>query len=236
MKTCLAIRHVHFEDLGLFEAELRDRGWRVDYCEPGAPLPPAAEPDLLAILGGPLGAYEDDAYPFLPGEVAYARARLDAGRPLLGVCLGAQIMARALGARVYPGPVKEIGWAPITLTDAGRDSPLAALGEDDAVVLHWHGDTFDLPEGARLLASTAAVPHQAFDWGDGDGARRALAVQFHPEVPAAHMERWLVGHAHEIATTPGIDPQGLRAATARHAAGTAARCRRFFAAWLDAVA
>ena len=111
MKTVLAIRHVAFEDLGGFEAPLKEAGYAIRYADMGvedvASLP---SPDLLAVLGGPIGAYEDDLYPFLQDEIALITARLAAGRPILGICLGAQLMARALGARVYPGRAKEIGW------------------------------------------------------------------------------------------------------------------------------
>ncbi|MCB2102004.1 MAG: glutamine amidotransferase [Rhodobacterales bacterium] len=229
MGTVLALRHVPFEDLGIFAGPLAERGLDVTYRAPwdGLDLDPA-EPDLLVILGGPIGAYEEAAYPFLTDEIRLIEARLAAGKPILGICLGAQLMARALGARVYPGPAKEIGWAPLTLTEAGRASPLAALGDDDAMVLHWHGDTFDLPPGAVHLARTALVEHQAYAVGTA-----ALGLQFHPEVPAAAIESWLVGHANEIAATTGVDPVTLRADTARHAAACAARGRRFLNAWLD---
>src|SRR5262249_30752243 len=133
------------------------------------------------------------------------------GRPILGICLGSQLMAKALGARVYKGKRKEIGWSPLTLTDAGKRSPLRALGARPSV-LHWHGDTFDLPEDATLLASTPAYRNQAFAWKD-----HALALQFHPEVTAHGLERWFIGHATEIATTRGVDVPSLRRATRRAA-------------------
>lgn len=228
--TVEAIRHVHFEDLGTLAPALAERGAAIRYREAGLDDLTAVDPlaaDLLVVLGGPISAGDDALYSFLADELRILESRLAAGRPTLGVCLGAQLMARAIGARVYPAAAKEIGWAPIRLTEAGRASPLATLGEDGGTVLHWHGDTFDLPAGTTLLASTDACPHQAFSYG-----RSALALQFHVEASVTAMERWLIGHACEIAATPGVDVTGLRADTTRHSASLARRARAFLDAWL----
>jgi GMP synthase (glutamine-hydrolysing) len=230
MKTCIAIRHVAFEDLGSFEPVLAAAGFAIRYVEAGLDdfdgLDPAGM-DLLVVLGGPIGAYEDGNYPFLAGELRLIEARLRAGRPVVGICLGAQLMARALGARVYPnGGVKEIGWSALDLSDAGRASPLAPL--EGVPVLHWHGDTFDLPEGAAWLASTPATRHQAFSWG-----RSALGLQFHVEATGRGLERWFIGHACEIGGVQGLDVPGLRAATARHSAGLEAVAPRVLEAFLS---
>jgi GMP synthase (glutamine-hydrolysing) len=179
------------------------------------------------VLGGPIGAYEADLYPFLATELRILEARLRAGRPTLGICLGAQVMAAALGARDYPLPRKEIGWAPVTLTAEGRASMLRHV-DGDVPVLHWHGDTFDLPEGATLLASTETCPHQAFQWGPS-----ALGLQFHLEVVASEIERWLIGHACELATLrPGVTISSLRAETQRWAPTLTLRAANCFHAWL----
>jgi GMP synthase (glutamine-hydrolysing) len=177
MKTAIAIRHVHFEDLGSLEPALERAGYQIRFADCGvddiAALDPVA-PDLVVVLGGPIGAYEGDLYPSLKHELSLLEMRLRANRPTIGICLGAQLMARALGARVYPTGLKEIGWGPITLRPAGCESAIRHLGEGDTPVLHWHGDTFDLPAGATLLASTEICANQAFSWG-----RNALAFQFH---------------------------------------------------------
>lgn len=213
MPNLVAIRHVPFEDLDSFAAPLAARGYRISYRD--APIdrlagPDLAEADLLVVLGGPIGAYEDALYPFLGTEIAIIEKRLAQGRPVLGICLGAQLMARALAARVYPGK-KELGWAALSLTEAGRRSPLRSIAPD-MKVLHWHGDTFDLPAGATHLAATERTPHQAFAFRN-----HALALQFHIEASAPGLERWYVGHALEIATTPGVKLAELRADATREA-------------------
>jgi GMP synthase (glutamine-hydrolysing) len=209
VKTLIALRHVPFEDLGTFAEPLAAAGYDIAYRDVGPPgfvsFDPLA-PDLLAILGGPIGVYETEAYPFLTHETALIARRLAAQRPTLGLCLGSQLIAAALGARVYPTGVKEIGFAPVSLTAEGRAGPLRHLSGVD--VLHWHGDTFDLPPGASLLASTDLARNQAFAVGPN-----LLALQFHPEA-RADIEPWLVGHAAELGAAK-ISPVALRADAAR---------------------
>ena len=230
-KSCLAVRHVAFEDLGLLASLLAAHGYDTHWLEAGVdPIDASVllQPDLVVVLGGPIGVYEADAYPFITGEIAAVAARLDANRPMLGICLGAQLMAAALGSRVAPGPVKEIGWAPLMLTQAGQASVLAPLAA--APVLHWHGDNCDLPVGCERLASTAHCPVQAF--------RRApweLALQFHIEVEPVRLERWLIGHAVEL-DNAGIDPRTLRAQAKAHGDATAVAGRAVLSKWLDSLA
>lgn len=230
-RQALVLRHVAFEDLGGFAAILETHGFAITYREAAlddvAALDPLA-PDLLIVLGGPIGVYEGESYPFIADELRLLEQRLAADRPTLGICLGAQLMAKALGAAVYPGGGKEIGWAPLLLTEAGRASCLAHLAPHKTAVLHWHGDTFDLPAGTSLLASTARYPNQAFAHG------RSVALQFHPEVTQPGLERWFIGHACEIAATDGVDVAGLRRDTAREAPRLARQGTRFLDAWLRA--
>lgn len=198
------MRHLAFEDLGSFGPVLESAGFDVTVMDAGVDelVEPVVHSDLVVILGGPIGAYEEDRYPFLIDERRALAQRLRDGRPTLGICLGAQLMAAALGARVYPGAQKEIGWGPLQLTAAGEASCLARLAGQP--VLHWHGDTFDLPEGAERLASTALYANQAFALGPN-----ALGLQFHPEVEARRFEQWLIGHAAELSAA-GIDITRLR--------------------------
>jgi GMP synthase (glutamine-hydrolysing) len=230
MSTVLALRHLAFEDLGSFESVLKARGHDIRYVDAAtddlAALPPDA-PGPLFVLGGPIGAYEDAFYPFLKDELRFIEKRLAAKRPIFGICLGAQLMARALGARVYPAQAKELGWAPIALTEAGQRSVLDPLGSGP--VLHWHGDTFDLPPGATRLASTALCENQAFSIGTD-----ALALQFHIEAEAKGLERWYVGHTMELAAVKIAVPT-LRAQSQELAAAAATRGNACLTAWLDAL-
>jgi len=228
MKSVLAIRHVHFEDLGAFADAFRDAGYAIEYRDPGwddlSNIDPLAA-DILTILGAPIGAYEEDKYPVILDELRILERRLATKRPTLGVCLGAQLMARALGASVYPGKTKEIGWSRLTLTPEGRNGPLKHF--DDVPVLHWHGDTFDLPRSAVRLASTPVTENQAFSFGPS-----ALALQFHAEIEAKDFERWLIGHAVEIASVEGLSVADLRRDTNDWAPDTALHGGHLLADWL----
>jgi GMP synthase (glutamine-hydrolysing) len=232
MKSAIAIRHLHFEDLGTLGPILKETGYQIRYAdvcvENIAALDPV-ESDLLVVLGGPIGAYEDDLYPTLKDELKLLEKRLAAQRPTLGICLGAQLMARALGARVYSTGAKEIGWGPVTLSGAGRESAFRHLGQDGVAVLHWHGDTFDLPPGATLLASNGLCRNQAYAWG-----AHAVGFQFHPEACAARLEQWFIGHACEIATAK-LSVAALRADTARHATCLEVQAHKSFTEWLASI-
>jgi GMP synthase (glutamine-hydrolysing) len=230
VKSATAIRHVQFEDLGAFESVLVGNGYQIRYCDVGIDdlrSPDVANCDLLAVLGAPVGVYEEEKYPFLTDEITLIRRRLNSKRPTIGICLGAQLLARSFGSRVCPGSAKEIGWAPLALTRAGMRSPLRCF--EGVPVLHWHGDTFDLPQGAELLASTAGCRNQAFAFG-----KAVLAFQFHPEAAARNFERWLIGHAVEIGTG-GFSVEQLRADSARFAPQSAAAGQQCLWEWLQSL-
>lgn len=224
---CIALRHVAFEDLGTFEPLLRERGFGIDYRQAGVdPITEDewCEADLAVILGGPIGVNDLAQYPCIADALQLAAWRLRAQQPLLGICLGAQLMAAALGAEVYAGPRKEIGWSTLELLPAGLASPLKHLA--GVPVLHWHGDTFDLPQEAELLASTGLTPHQAFSVG-----RHALALQFHPEARGEQIETWLIGHTGELGQAE-VDIPRLRQDSRLHAAALREAGRAMLDAWL----
>ncbi len=227
-RSAVAIRHVAFEDLGLLSAILDQAGWRISYCDAAVDDladPSIAEADLLIVLGGPIGAYQTDTYPFLAREISILEQRLSKERATLGICLGSQLMARALGARVFAGPVKEIGWGRVDLTEDGRAFCTQPLDQGPGV-LHWHGDTFDLPKGATRLVSNAHYENQAFAFG-----RHGLALQFHLEADPRGLEEWYIGHAVELALV-GISVSSLRRDTAKVAGQLRAQAASVFGRWL----
>jgi GMP synthase (glutamine-hydrolysing) len=231
-RLAIALRHVAFEDLGLLAAILDEANWSVSYREAAIDDlsdPALEEADLLVVLGGPIGVYEVDAYPFILQEIALLERRLARDRPTLGICLGCQLMAKALGSRVFAGSVKEIGWARVELTQSGEASCLGTLAGDHARVLHWHGDTFDLPDGAVRLASNALYDNQAFAYG-----RRGLALQFHLEADPIGLEQWYVGHAVELAAA-GISVAHLRATTAAVTGHSRLQAKTIFSRWLQEI-
>ena len=228
-RTAVAIRHLAFEDLGLLGPLLSGHGFAISYVEAttagAGEWSEAADADLLIVLGGPIGVADTDDYPFLRTELEILRARLEASLPTLGICLGAQLMALALDGDVRPGRAAEIGYAPVTLTAAGKRSVLRALA--GAPVLHWHGDVISTPAQLPPLASTPACENQAFTSGTN-----ALALQFHLEADSVSLERWLVGHAYELGAR-GISIRELREDAARYGARLASQATTVFSDWLS---
>jgi GMP synthase (glutamine-hydrolysing) len=230
-KRAVAIRHVPFEDLGTLEPRLVRDGYDIEVLDAGKhdlSLTESRPCDLLIVLGGPISVNDREDFAFIDQEKAIIRNRLAKDEPTLGICLGAQLMASALGSRVFAGEAKEIGWAPLQLTPAGQQHPLRHL-DAETETFHWHGETFDLPSGADLLGSTSICSNQAFAYG-----KRGLALQFHPEVTGASLERWYIGHAVELAHAQ-IAISELRRQAAAHSEKHAARAGLFFDEWLASI-
>jgi GMP synthase (glutamine-hydrolysing) len=205
-RSILVVRHVAFENLGFMDDALAQARCDVAYIEPWALTDATAliVAPILIVLGGPLSANNECAFPFLTQTISAIGERVGRDRPTLGVCLGAQIIARSLGARVYRADAKELGLGLLDLTTEGRASCLGVF--DTAPVLHWRGENFDLPAGAMRLASTFTCPNQAFTVG-----LNVLGVQFHPEAAGMSLEPWLVGHCSELEAA-GADVSALREA------------------------
>ncbi|MFT3700913.1 MAG: gamma-glutamyl-gamma-aminobutyrate hydrolase family protein [Agriterribacter sp.] len=155
--------------------------------------------DWLVVMGGPMGVYDHDQYPWLKDEIFFLQQCIKAGKPIIGICLGAQLIASALGAPVYPNKEKEIGWFPVNLTDAGKRSPLFAGLPSSLTVLHWHGDTFDLPKDAILLAENAVCKNQAFVVGE-----KVLGLQFHFETTENTLPLMIENCGDELQTGPYV--------------------------------
>jgi GMP synthase-like glutamine amidotransferase len=229
----LVLQHIACEPPGVFEDVLDERDaalHRVEVDE-GDPLPDWRGFDAIVAMGGPMSVNDEAELPWLRDEKRLIADAVRAGTPFWGVCLGVQLLASALGARVYPGSSPEVGLLPVTLTGEGRDDPVFAVLPEELVTLQWHGDTFDLPEGAVRLATSPAYPNQAFRYGDG-----AYGVQFHLEVSAAMAREWAdVPEYEEYAERvlgPGSLP-GLISAMEKQAESIRDSGRLLFERWLD---
>lgn len=177
-----------------------------------------------------MGVYQADIFPYLGDEINYIAKRLAADKPYLGICLGAQLMAKALGAEVYPGKQgKEIGWHSINVNEAGAKTPLKHLDAKQTPMMQWHGDTFDLPEGAVLLASSDQYQQQAIGFG-----KKGLGLQCHPEVTKSNIELWLATGYQELQQV-GLNVPTLRAKTLENIETLNKQRTKFFNEWLDQV-
>ncbi len=189
------LQHVPFEGpAGIADwAKQRGHAIRVTPLFDGLLPPGQAEFDWLVVMGGPMGVHDEAEYAWLASEKAFIAASIAAGKTVIGVCLGAQLIADCLGARVYRNPDKEIGWFPIELTEAGQTSPITGFLPFALDVFHWHGDTFELPPGARHLARSAACEHQVFLYQD-----RVLGLQCHLESTPASVADIVANCADEL--------------------------------------
>lgn len=229
---CIAVYHVRFEDLGSFAAPISAHGYQVTYRHAGsAPLSEAEwrDTDLVAVLGGPIGADDASTYPWLSAQLRGLQLRFENRRPTLGICLGAQLMAVALGGRVVrraeagAAAAFEIGWSPLQILPGA--GPMVRLS--GVPVLHWHGDNIVLPPGMAPSAMTEGTPCQAFQLD-----RHLLGIQFHAEFASAELEQWLTGHAAEL-RRHGVDLERLRADTCRYGSGLEVAGRAMIGEWLS---
>lgn len=229
----LVLQHIACEPPGVYEDVLRDRDCTVHRVEldEGELLPDWREFDAVVAMGGPMSVNDDAELPWLTAEKRAIGDAVRSGLPFFGACLGVQLLATSLGARVYPGPSPEVGILPVTLTDAARDDPVFQGLPAEFLTLQWHGDTFDLPDGAVALAESPEYANQAFRWGE-----RAYGVQFHLEVDSELAHEWagVPSYAEYLDRVlgPGSLPRLIDELEAS-AADMGARARAMFGRWLD---
>lgn len=199
-----SLQHVAFEDAAEIGSWAAMRGHRLDATRlfQAQALPALDDFDWLLVMGGPMSVCEERDYPWLPDEKKLIRRAIEHNKTVLGICLGAQLIASALGARVYRNAQKEIGWFPVSLTPEGARASAFAGFPPVFTAFHWHGDTFDLPEGGLHLARSEACAHQAFIVGD-----RVVGLQFHLESSPASVERLLAHCAGELVSAPFIQDE-----------------------------
>jgi GMP synthase-like glutamine amidotransferase len=229
----LVLQHIACEPPGVYEDVMREREVAIERFEldEGDPLPDWREFDAIVAMGGPMSVTDDAEHPWLAEEKRLIAEAVRAGTPYWGACLGVQLLAASLGARVYSGPRPEVGLLPVTLTDEALADPIFDGLPRELVTLQWHGDTFDLPEGAVPLASSPAYPNQAFRWGEA-----AYGVQFHLEVSPAMAREWATvpayGESLDRVLGPGALP-GLVAELDAHAPRMLEHGRTLFGRWLE---
>jgi GMP synthase-like glutamine amidotransferase len=197
-------QHAPFESPGYIQSWAEDKEYRQNvtrFYEPFA-LPYLHDFDWLVVMGGPMGVNDNEQYPWLSDEKFFIQQCIKAGKTVIGICLGAQLIASALGAAVYPNKEKEIGWFPVTLTATGKASPIFSGLPVSLTVLHWHGDTFDLPPNAALLAETAICKNQAFVSGD-----RVIGLQFHFEATDQTLPQMIEYCGDELVAAPYVQTE-----------------------------
>ena len=207
MPSAVVLQQVPHEGPGTITDAAARAGCTLDvrHLYRGDPLPALDDADALIVMGGPMNVDDVEEYPFLAPECDLLTEALARDVPMLGLCIGSQLIAKAAGARVFPVSIKEIGWYDVAVTDAGKTDPLFQ-GQGDALrVFHWHGDTYDMPAGAVLLCTSNPVAHQAFRIGEV-----VYGLQFHMEVTADMVREWIAVNAGELAgVSDYIDPAAI---------------------------
>jgi len=191
----LIIKHIDIEGPGLIEDYLKQRKipFYILNLRPDIHLPKLDGLTHIVILGGPMNVYEEDRYPFLRDEDLFIKEAIQMGKPILGICLGAQLMAKALGAKVFKAPLKEIGWYEVSLTDEGVKDPLFSSLPKKFPVFQWHEDTFEIPKSGKLVATSSPLSHQAFRYGE-----KVYGLQFHLEVTEEMIQEWTETYEEEF--------------------------------------
>ncbi len=219
MKKLLVLQHVPHELLGTLNPLLKRSGFRIRYVN--FARHPDAQPSLdgyngLVVLGGPMSVNDADRLPHLTTEMRLIEEALRRNIPVLGICLGAQLIAKTLGADVYPNKEKEIGWYDVSPTDEAESDPLLLGFQKTETIFQWHGETFDIPKSTRHLAFSSLCVNQAFRYGNN-----VYGFQFHLEVDEPMIHRWLrvAENREEIAALGGtIDPERIHRDTPEHMA------------------
>lgn len=205
----VCLQHADYEGPGAIASWVAARGHGLTTVMPVFESYPAVDEfDMLIVMGGPMGAYDDATYPWLATEKRFIAETIEAGHRVFGVCLGSQLVAEALGGKAHPHTLREVGWLPVSLTPTGRYSRALAVLPDTFIAGEWHGDTFDLPEGVKTAASTDACENQAFECSDS----RVVGVQFHLEWTPEMLVELVERHSDWLSAEAGADPNVVTAA------------------------
>lgn len=233
IKNAFVIRHIGEERLGSYREVFEEEGIEYHYIDAAhdekLDALDAVSPDLLIVMGGPIGVYDCEHYPFLKAEMKILEKRIAADKPTIGVCLGAQLIAAALGAKVYRGTKgEELGWHPIEVSERGQKTAVAHLDRKHTSMFHWHGDTFDLPKGAELLASSANYQHQVYTHG-----KNIIGLQCHAEVTERMLREWMILFVRQVVgPNKVIDLAELRKQTAINAPVMKEQAKKFLRDWI----
>ena len=223
----LVLQHIECEYLGTIEDYMRSRDMDYKYinlyAREDVPVDRLDEYEGIIVLGGPMNVYEEDKYPFLKDEDILLKKAIEKDMPVLGICLGAQLLAKAMGAKVTRGQKKEIGWYELNITEEGKRDRIFKEFPETMTVFQWHGDTFEIPHGASWLASSALFPHQAFRIKNN-----IYGLQFHLEVTEEMIREWVDEYKEEISLLPYIDPGKILEDTPLHIQTLHAFANKFY--------